>query len=208
MYQQLPIELLNHYELNRDIIRARLTEFSLIDAKEYFYEFCFCLMTPQSKAENAIKVQNILQTIDFKNNYIDPTQILFDKAHYIRFHNQKSKRLLWLRENFNIVEEILNSETNNYEKRNKLADSINGIGMKEAGHFLRNIGYKNLAILDRHILNTLKQCNLFDEIPSIANKNKYLAIETLFLEFAIKVNIPIDELDLLFFSFQNGNILK
>jgi N-glycosylase/DNA lyase len=37
-------------------------------------------------------------------------------------------------------------------KREKVAELIKGIGYKEASHFLRNIGYRNLAIIDRHYL--------------------------------------------------------
>ncbi len=208
MNYSLPIELLNHYILNIEKIQERLAEFSSIKSSEYFYEFCFCLMTPQSKAENALIVQSILKEIDFRNSTINPANILNDKQHYIRFHNQKAKRLVWLRENFNVIEEILNSNLNIYEMRNKLAETVNGIGMKEAGHFLRNIGKKNLAILDRHILNTMKHCNIFNEIPNISSRKIYLETEQRLLEFAEKINIPIDELDLLFFSYQNGKILK
>ena len=205
---KLPEILLEHYKSNKSKIKERLDDFENIPQSQYFYEFCYCLMTPQSKAENAQKVQNILESIDFKNSNIKPVDILFEKSHYIRFHNQKAKRLMWARENFNLIENILNSENDNFTKRNQLAESVNGIGLKEAGHFLRNIGYKNLAILDRHILATLKMCGLFEEMPNISNKKIYWQTEQLFLEFASKINIPIDELDLLFFSYQNGNILK
>ncbi len=208
MKAKLTDEFLKHYELNFQNIKQRLLDFEQIKPNQYFYEFCYCLMTPQSKAENAQIVQDLLEEIDFRNSNINPVDILFDKSHYIRFHNQKAKRLIWARENFNKIEQIINSEINNYDKRNLLADSVNGIGLKEAGHFLRNIGFKNLAILDRHILNSLNQCGLFEELPNISNKKIYWNTEQQFLEFAEKINIPIDELDLLFFSYQNGKILK
>jgi len=94
------------------------------------------------------------------------------------------------------------------EKRDWLASNINGIGMKEASHFLRNIGERNLAILDRHILKHLVLCNIYDKIPKVSTKKDYLQVEKAFLEFAENIKIPIDELDLLFWSYETGNILK
>jgi thermostable 8-oxoguanine DNA glycosylase len=41
-----------------------------------------------------------------------------------------------------------------------------GHGYKEAGHFLRNIGFdQDLAILDRHILKNLKKLGVIDSVP-------------------------------------------
>ena len=48
------------YDKNKEIIQSRLKEFSQIDEKEYFYELCFCLLTPGSKARQAEKVVNFL----------------------------------------------------------------------------------------------------------------------------------------------------
>ncbi len=39
----------------RDAIQRRLREFSNLPASEYFYELAYCLMTPQTSAENADK---------------------------------------------------------------------------------------------------------------------------------------------------------
>jgi len=36
-----------------------------------------------------------------------------------------------------------------------LVKNLTGLGYKEAGHFLRNIGSGKIAILDRHILRNL-----------------------------------------------------
>jgi len=92
---------------------------------------------------------------------------------------------------------------NRLELRNQIAEKVKGIGLKEAGHFLRNIGKSNneIAILDRHILRNLQE----DKIKS---KKHYLEIEQKFLNLAKKLKIPIDELDLLFWSKENGEIFK
>lgn len=75
-------------------------------------------------------------------------------------------------------------------------------------HFLRNIGKRDLAILDRHILKNLKNLKAIDELPKALTKKKYLEIEGKFKAFSNKIKIPIDELDLLFWSQETGEIFK
>lgn len=205
---KLNIELLNNYSIIKDKIEERLTEFSSIPKDKYFYELCFCFCTPQSKASSAQIVQKELERLDFKNSDFDPVDILFKKENYIRFHRQKSNRLMEMKTKWIEIENVLENEWDNYSKRNWLAENLKGIGYKEASHFLRNIGYRNLAILDRHILKHLVSSEVYSEIPNISNKQKYLGVEQRFLEFADFLKIPIDHLDLLFWSQEAGEILK
>ena len=93
--------------------------------------------------------------------------------------------------------------------REFLVNNVKGFGMKEASHFMRNIGLgKDLAILDRHILKNLKLYGVVDEIPNSLTQKKYLNIEAKFREFSEKIQIPMDELDLLFWSEETGEIFK
>lgn len=204
-------ELIDFYNQNRVKIQNRLLEFKQVPKEKYFYELCFCLCTPQSKAANALIVQNTLEELHFKQNDISSdsiAEILRKKENYIRFHNQKAKRIVELKNYFHQIEEVLNSNQDNYTKRDKIQELVNGFGYKEAGHFMRNIGYENLAILDRHILKNLKNSGAFEEIPKISSKSQYHKAEKVFLEFADNVGISIDELDLLFWAFENGDIIK
>jgi len=201
-------ELLDKYILIKDSIEKRLEEFASITIEQYFYELCYCFCTPQSKASSAMIVQNELERLNFKNSDFDPVDILFKKENYIRFHRQKSNRLIDMKYKYYEIENILLSDMDNYSKRNWLAENLKGIGYKEASHFLRNIGYRNLAILDRHILKHLVKSELFDEIPNISSGQRYFEVERKFLQFSEKVSIPIDHLDLLFWSYEAGEILK
>jgi N-glycosylase/DNA lyase len=205
---KLPDYIDEKYNLLKLKIRKRLKEFSQVPESDYFYELCFCICTPQSKAKNAIQVVEKLKKSDFHNNPFNPINILADKQHYIRFHNQKAKRLLNLIEDLPKVKNILNSKASPFEKRNGIKEIINGFGYKESSHFLRNIGYRNLAILDRHILKHLVICKVLKEIPKINSAKQYFHIEKKFLDFSEKVQIPLDELDLLFWSYETGEILK
>ncbi len=205
---RIPTEIIDKYEILKGQIKSRLLEFSEVKPERYFYELCYCMLTPQTSALNAEKAVIELEKLNFLESNIDPTEILNNRSNYIRFHITKSKRLIEMKENFQAIKKMLNSKLKATEKREWLADNIKGIGMKEASHFLRNIGYLNLAILDRHILKHLVICNLFPKLPNVSTKKGYLFVEKKFKIFSQKVNIPIDELDLLFWSYETGIILK
>ncbi|MFW6232628.1 MAG: N-glycosylase/DNA lyase [Bacteroidota bacterium] len=208
MAEILPGFLQESYHKLKDKIKSRLLEFKSVKPEEYFYELCFCICTPQSKAKNAYEVQKKLMARDFKNTPFDPTPILRDNEHYIRFHNQKAQRLLNAREGFGRIFELLRSELSPQGKRMWFVENFNGFGMKESSHFLRNIGYRELAILDRHTLKHLTYCGVYHEIPKVNSIKQYLMVETEFKNYAKSVDIPIDELDLLFWSYETGEILK
>ena len=84
----------------------------------------------------------------------------------------------------------------------------NGDLWKESSHFLRNIGYRGLAILDRHILKNLHRHGVISAVPQAMTRNTYLSIEHRFFRFAEHLGVSIDELDLLFWSRETGKILK
>lgn len=208
MRYALPPELDNKLSEIRSEISSRLDYFSNVKSEEYFYELCFCICTPQSKAKSAYVVQLELQKLDFRNREFDPTPILRNPANYIRFHNQKARRLIEMRHKYSEIENVLLSDATTYDKRNWLTENLKGFGMKESSHFLRNIGYRNLAILDRHILKHLVRCGIYDEIPKIGTINRYLEVEKDFQNYAADINVNIDELDLLFWSYETGEIFK
>lgn len=205
---EIKIELQNIYSEKKDRIKQRLNEFTLIPSEQYFYELAFCLMTPQSKAKSAFEVQKQLQAQNFYENPFNPTDLLNSPKNYIRFHNQKSKYILEMHNNYQMIFDIINDESTAIDKRNTLAKLVKGMGMKESSHFLRNIGFRNLAILDRHILRKLLEYGGYTQIPAINTPKKYIETEQLFLQFSDIIEIPIDELDLLFWSEVTGEIIK
>jgi N-glycosylase/DNA lyase len=201
-------ELHSRYEQLRPAIQARLREFAHVPPSQYFYELCFCLCTPQSKAEHAHAAVTQLQERDFERVGFDPTPLLAHKAHYIRFHNTKARRLLAARQQWQQIASVLASRASSQEQRDWLAEHINGFGLKEASHFLRNIGHKNLPILDRHTLKHLLRCGVFTELPNVGTRARYLEAAEGFMRFADHVGIPLDELDLLFWAMEAGLVLK
>jgi len=96
------------------------------------------------------------------------------------------------------------------ERRDFLAAnrSVRGIGYKEASHFLRNVGYRGYAILDKHVLTRLAEFEVIDNPKPPSTKNGYLAIEEKVKRFADSIDIDFDELDLLLWYTKTGEILK
>lgn len=200
--------ILKEYRSKKDEIRERLEEFKNVKEADYFYELIYCLLTPQSSARNADLVVKKLKAKDFLKNNFNPEAILADKKNYIRFHKTKAKRLMELKENYFNIKSFLMNGSCEHELREYLVKNVKGLGYKEASHFLRNIGKRNLAILDRHILRNLKRLKIIREVPKTLTRKNYLLIEKKFRKFSGEVNITIDELDLLFWSMETGEILK
>lgn len=204
-------ELLEEYKKRKDDIKNRLKYFKEVGKESnerIFSELCFCLCTPQSSAVACNKaITNLSDSrVLFEGNYDDILSGLIG----VRFNRTKAERIVKAREIFTKngsieIKHILKKEN----LREWLVENIKGLGWKEAGHFMRNVGLgENIAILDRHIFRNLKKYGVIDEIPKTLTKRKYLEIEQAMREFSKKVKIPMAELDLLFWARQTGFIFK
>ena len=132
----------------------------------------------------------------------------------VRFKNNKSKFLVALREQMTkngeiVTKDFFSSIPTTFEKREWIVKNIKGMSYKEAGHFLRNIGFgSEVAILDRHILRNLVKLEVIDEIPKTLSPKIYLEIEKKMKEYCDFVKIPMDEMDLLLWYKEAGVIFK
>jgi N-glycosylase/DNA lyase len=205
---QIP-DLLSLHTAKRDAIRNRLDDFRRVPPSEYFYEIVYCILTPQTSAEHAERVVAELRRRSFHAHALDPEKILADRSMYIRFHTTKSKHLLKLKNEFDSILSVLSTVGDAFALREWLVKNVKGLGYKEATHFLRNVGRNDgLAILDRHILRNLQRYGAIRTIPPALSRKHYLRIEKRFGKFAERVGIPVDELDLLFWSIETGVIRK
>lgn len=197
-------ELKKEYNSKKKEIKSRLESFKNLSEIKQEKEFMFCILTPQSNAQKCWEaVEQISKNSSLNEN--DIKSVLKSKT---RFHNNKTIYLLEAKQAWNNIKQNL-SNTRTKELRNWLAANVKGYGLKEASHFLRNIGKSNneIAILDRHILKNLKAQNVIEDIK-IKGKKDYLEKEQKYLDFAKSIGIPADELDLLLWSRENGEIFK
>ncbi len=207
--------LIEIYKVRRDEIQRRLSEFKKIlseSNRRIFAELAFCICTPQSKAKNCWEIISSLMKngLLFNGNEEQIKPFL----NSIRFGENKAKyivnaRRLFTEDDTLKIKEKIQLFNDPFKLREWLVENILGIGMKEASHFLRNIGLgKDFAILDRHILKNLKEFNVIKDIPKSISKKVYLDIENKMREFSKQINIPMDELDLLLWSKETGIIFK
>ena len=183
-------------------IKERLKQFQSLSEQQKYQEFLFCLLTPQSKAQScweAVEQLSALSKSAWSLRKI--SEILKTKT---RFHNTKAKRILNAPQTFNSVKLLLTDQSLSVPSlRNSISKTVNGYGLKEASHFLRNIGLSNnqIAILDRHILKNLK-------VEKIKSPKHYLEIEQQFLNYAKSISLPADVLDLQWWSKESGTLFK
>ena len=201
-------ELKHEFDLRKDPIRQRLSDFAAVTPEEYFYELVYCLLTPQSSAVNAGRAVEQLKIAGLFEREIEPARLLHQEGFYIRFHNTKGKHLKEAKRKFPEIIAVLRNGQSSTQLRVWLVKNVSGLGWKEASHFLRNIGHRDFAILDRHILKNLKKHGVIRSLPKTLTEKRYLAIERKFLAFSRYIGISMDELDLLFWSRETGVVLK
>ncbi len=212
----------------KDLVRKRLEEFENLgkfgetrfDFKPFleaeykadlFSELCFCLLTANSSASLGIKAQMQIGSEGFKSLSLkELTEILYSLGH--RFALQRAERIVKARENFHRTLELLKDCSNPQELRELLSDTcskykVEGFGLKEASHFLRNIGYRDVAIIDRHIFRFLKEKRLIPDYKTMTRKI-YLQSEKALKEVAQELNLSLAELDLYVFYLKTGKVLK
>jgi len=84
---------------------------------------------------------------------------------------------------------------------------VEGFGLKEASHFLRNIGFEDVAIVDRHIFRYLKEKGLLPDYKTITRRI-YLEAERKLEEICQELGMSQGELDLYIFYHKTGKVLK
>ncbi len=131
----------------------------------------------------------------------------------MRFPNNKAKYIFENRKVFTSGRSIRikdKIDTQDIVKtREWLVKNVKGIGLKEASHFLRNIGHgDDLAILDVHILRNMVKYRLIEEMPKTLSRKTYLKLEEKLRLFADSLGVSMGELDILFWSNQTGIIFK
>ena len=205
------------YKEKQKDIEKRLREFKEIWEKgsneDIHAELSFCILTPQSKAVNAWKAITILRENGLLFN--GSAEDIVEYLNIVRFKNNKAKYLVALREQMQnekgeiVTKDFFNSIADVKDKREWIVKNIKGMAYKEAGHFLRNVGFgKEIAILDRHILKNLVKLEVIEDVPKSLSPKLYLEIEEKMKAYCKFISIPMDSLDLLLWYKEAGEIFK
>lgn len=180
-----------------------------LDIKSYtadiFSEACFCILTANFKATTGIKIQTEVGIEGFKTFPVEKLYEIFKKNGH-RFALQRAERIVNLRNLENFLLDISTYESGK-KARIELVKKINGYGFKEASHFLRNIGFTDVAIIDRHISRFLFE-NGYVKPRKTITKNVYLECEEALEKIGEDLNLNQAELDLYIFYIKTGKVLK
>lgn len=209
--------LKNCYAKKKAGIERRLSEFGKVphERQSLFSELAFCICAANSSAAAAGRAQEeLVRSGNLFSNDAGAIAAILLKSH-VRFHNNKAKYIVdagkKLIESGEIIKRIEEAKKKKsaISLRDYLAAEAMGVGYKEAGHYLRNIGMgEEVAILDRHVLKNLKSLGVIENAPKHLSGKNYLQIEAKMREFSEKEGIPLSHLDLLFWSEETGHIFK
>lgn len=200
----------------RTEIRKRLDEFATIGVtgsdEKLFEEMVFCFFTGGCSARmgmNSIKaIRPILLTGDqseIANALVGSHRYPNARAGYVIASREFLREHCGLR-----LRKKLSSFECGLERRDWLVreKGIKGLGYKEASHYLRNIGYKGYAILDKHVLNCLVELKIINDAKPPNTRLRYLTVEEKLKSLTVLTGIDFDELDLVLWSMKTGVILK
>ncbi|MDP3986844.1 MAG: N-glycosylase/DNA lyase [Nanoarchaeota archaeon] len=203
------IEELKNSEI-KNIIDAKMSRFSELGKKssnEIFKELCFCLLTANFSASGGIKIQKEIDNGFLVMSEAELAKRLSELGH--RFPNARAKFISEAQKHKGTLKKTLESLPEDNLRREWLVKNIKGLGMKESSHFLRNIGYRNVAIIDFHIVDLLVRQNLVEKPKSRSlTPKKYLEIESVLQKLCNSVGLCQGELDLYLWYEETGKILK
>ncbi len=192
----------------KDLIDNRVLSFEKLGKsgiKKIFSELCFCIMTANFNAERSILIQKKIEPLILNCTCNFLTKNLKICGH--RFPNTRAKYIYEARAKLPLLLEKLKIIRDDNEAREWIVKNVKGLGMKEASHFLRNIGRKNCAIIDFHIIDLLVK-NKIIKRPKSITKKIYLEIEEILSSLAKKLKMSLGELDLYLWYLETGKVLK
>jgi len=197
-------------------IRARLTEFEAVWENEtderLWEEMVFCFFTGGCSARMGLRSVEAVRPILQTGNHHELADALRGRH---RYPNARAGYIVasreFLQEHCGLrLREKLSGFNDDLERRDWLVKEkrIKGLGYKEASHYLRNIGLKGYAILDKHILRSLAELGIIGDPKPPNTRAKYLETEEKLKNLAALTEIDFDELDLVLWSMKTGEILK
>jgi N-glycosylase/DNA lyase len=206
------------HRARRKDIKKRLGEFQEVwrhgsDAR-LWEELVYCIFTAGASARMGLNAIDAVRSLLLDGEPEEMTQVLREAGAH-RFPVARPRYIVTTRNYFRVnfgmaLRERLRSFSDPFERRDWLAQEkqIKGLGYKESSHFLRNVGVKGHAILDKHVMRCLAEMNIFDTARPPANRRNYLEVEQEFRRFAQQIKVDFDELDLVLWSIKTGEILK
>ncbi len=215
--QPITVESIKNAHIERrEAIRSRLLEFEDVwkngSDQRLWEEMVYCFFTGGCSARMGLRSIDATRPYLLSGSHDEVMNALLGKHRYPR---ARAGYVIASRDFLEAhcgmrLKEKLSGFQDHYERRDWLVNEkgIKGLGFKEASHYLRNIGLKGYAILDKHVLRCLSELRIIMEPKPPTTRLKYLEIEERLKQFAKEIEIDFDEIDLVLWSMKTGEILK
>lgn len=206
--------LLEDRRVHGDAIRTRLAEFEAVwrsGDEAVFKELCFCILAANSSAEMGLRTLTAIEDLVWEGS-VEEMRARISRG--FRYWRIRPAYIASTREHLRAacglrLRDWLGAMPDDRRRDLLAADrGVKGVGFKEASHFLRNVGFKGHAILDKHVLACLRELGVIGRTLKAGNPRRYRLIESRMRRFADDIGIPMDELDLLLWRHKTGKILK
>ena len=129
-----------------------------VDDKRLFEELVFCILTSAVGPKMALKSVNSIKPLLPEGS----EEEIYEKLRGVHKYPQRAdyivKTRFYLEDVFSLeLKELIISFKDTLERRDFFASNkgIKGIGYLQSSHFLRNVGFRGYAILDKNILKSL-----------------------------------------------------
>ena len=194
------------------MVDNRIAEFLEVherDTHAWFEELAYCLLTAYSSAERGQLCVDALCDCGalMEGSLEEVVETLRCQGH--RFADRRAEYIVLARRLAAELKQTIQGFTNTGDARRWLVENVKGLGWKESSHFLRNVGYLDLAILDRHIIANMREHGLIQEDGKKGlTKRRYLEYERLLKEVADRVGMALGEMDLYLWYRKTGKVLK
>lgn len=206
------------HRARRKEIRKRLGEFEEVWRKgsdaRLWEELAYCIFTAGASARMGLDSVDAVRPL-LLDGEAEAMTVALKQAGAHRFPVARPQYIVVTRNYFRAtfgmaLRKRLRSFRDPFERRDWLAQEkqVKGLGYKESSHFLRNIGIKGHAILDKHVMRCLAEVGVIDSAKPPQTRKKYLEVEQELIRFAKDIRVDFDELDLVLWSMKTGEILK
>jgi N-glycosylase/DNA lyase len=196
----------------RCVVEERMREFQDVnraDPAKWFEELTYCLLTAYSSASMGERCVDALRCGDALTEGVFEDLRACLRAQGHRFADRRAGYIFAARLYVSRLKEIVQGQPSSKAAREWLVENIEGLGMKEASHFLRNVGYFDLAIVDRHILAHMREHGLAGtEARKGITRRRYLEYEATLGKVAAKLGMPLGEMDLYLWYKKTGRVMK
>ena len=197
----------------RKLVEARIAEFRMVNemgTQKWYEELVYCLLTAYSSAlmgqrcVDALLSSGALTAGDLRV----VNSCLVEEGH--RFARARAEYIVGSRHLAPEIKSVIQGFGDSREAREWLVANVKGLGWKEASHYLRNVGYLDLAIIDRHILSNMAEHSLITEEDTKrgVTKRRYMEYEAALGRVAQALGMSLGEMDLYLWYRKTGKVLK